>query len=187
MTHQVKGVVSSCTTRDQQTRRGMAQIHGCIVDGVEFETGFKKTFNEGEMISTAVNWNYGKWNAIPNNNGDGMPPATMGGPGGQSTAPPKKGGFAPKGSGGNFSRGQFPVDPKDGSISIIRQNAMNRAVEVLDTWMAEPQPLFLPSDQQEYMDKLIEVALVITDFSSGQDITNLQAALAANKVVMGGE
>ena len=144
MTHQVKGVVSSCTTRDQQTRRGMAQIHGCIVDGVEFETGFKKLYNEGEMISTAVNWNYGKWNAIPNQNGDGMPPA-MGGPGGQSTAPPKKGGFAPKG-GGNFNRGTFPVDPKDGSISIIRQNAMRRAVEIMTHFINGD--LFDPKSQQ---------------------------------------
>ena len=81
MTHQVKGVVDKCTQRDQKTRNGMGTIHGCIVDGVEFETGFRKAHSEGEMISVAVKWDYGKWNAIAGD-GEGFPAATAGGPAG---------------------------------------------------------------------------------------------------------
>ena len=176
MTHQVKGVVDTCTQRDQKTRNGIGQIHGCIVDGVEFETGFQKKHSEGEMISVAVKWDYGKWNEIPGNDGSGMPAATAGG-----MAKPKPAG----GPGGGFKGNSrtFPVPPTDGAISIIRQNSMGHATRVVED-MVSQGVVPTPACKEDYFKILLETALVITDFSSGQDVMQMQAAVAANKAVM---
>jgi len=180
MTHQVKGVVDKCTQRDQKTRNGMGTIHGCIVDGVEFETGFKKEYNEGEMISTAVKWNYGKWNAIAGD-GDGLPAATA--------SNPSAGGGGGNVSKGNFSggrtRGAFPVPPNDGSISIIRQNSLTHATRIVRDMKLED--LFKPATEEEYRNKVLEIALELTEFSSGQDINAvLKAAMETQKEAANG-
>ena len=175
MTHQVKGVVDQCTQRDQKTRNGMGTIHGYIVDGVEVETGFRKTRSEGEMVTTAVKWDYGKWNEI-NGDGAGMPAATAGG-----GAKPKPAGGGSGGFKGN-SR-SFPVPPTDGAISIIRQNSMGHAAKVVED-MINHGIVTAPANAEDYYKLLLETALVITDFSSGQDIMQMQKAVAANKAVM---
>ena len=59
---------------------------------------------------------------------------------------------------------------------------MNRAVEILAEWMTPNQngwQMFEPTSEEDYMKKLIEVALTVTDFNSGQDIMKLAAAQAA--------
>lgn len=180
MTHQVKGVVDRSTTRDQQTSRGMAQIYGIIVDGVEVETGFRKEHSDGEMVNIKVEWKYGKWNRI-SNGGDGLPAAVAGNPS-VNTAAPKKGGFQAGGGG----RGSFPVDPKSGTISIIRQNSMTHASRLVDD-MIQHSVITQPANRDDYLKEVLSVALVITDFSSGNDIVQMQAAVAANKAVMSSE
>jgi hypothetical protein len=152
----------------------MATIYGFIVDGVEVETGFRLEHNTGEMVNVAVEWKYNKWNKV-HGNADSFPAATKGGPGGGQVKS-----FG--GGGGGFkpaSRGKFPVEPTDGQMSIIRQNSMNRAVEILTTWTGSG--LFTPKTEEEYMHKLMEVAVTVTDFNSGQDIMKMQAALQANR------
>jgi hypothetical protein len=61
---------------------------------------------------------------------------------------------------------------------------MKGAIEILDTWMADPDALFEPTTQEEYMDTLIKVALQLTDFGSGQDIMDITKAMEANKQVV---
>ena len=159
MTHQVKGVVDTCTQRDQKTRNGMGTIHGCIVDGVEFETGFNKKHSEGTMVSVAVKWDYGKWNQI-NGDGEGMPAATAGG---QVKA--VGGTAAPRGK----AKGEFPVPPDHYSMSIIRQNSMGHATKIVDD-MYKHGVLTSVSTTDDYLKEVVETALSITEFSSGQDM-----------------
>jgi hypothetical protein len=174
-THVIKGVVDSTSTKTVNTRFGDKTVYHVTVDGVEFSTGFKKLHSDGEMITVGVAWKYNNWQLE-----DGPMPseaATAGGPGGSVTQ------MAPKSAG--KGPGGFPVDPTSGQISIIRQNSMNRAVEIVNHMIVHGT-ITRPLDEQGYIKKLLEVALMITDFNSGQDIMQLKAAVAANKEVANG-
>lgn len=171
MTHQIKGVISSSSTKTVRTKFGDKPTYQYVVDGVEFSSGFKKEHNEGEMVTIGVQFKYGEWQKIPGSTGDGMPAATANqGGGGQVTS----GNFTPK------SRGTFPVDPMDGQMSIIRQNSMNRAVEIMDQWLSHDLLDTSERTKEGYIKKLHEMAMIITDFNSGQDIMNLKKAMQAN-------
>jgi len=177
-THVIKGVVDSVFTKQVTTRFGDKQVHHAKVDSIEFSTGFKQVVQAGEVINLPVAWQYGNWQYVetPDALRDTLPMVTA-----AETAA-----AAPAASGGGGSGGQkkgygkFPVDPLDGQMSIIRQNSMNRAVEILENMMTASPALFAPKDEAEYLKKLIEVALTVTDFNSGQDIMQLKAAQAAN-------
>ena len=167
-TNVVKGVVDSVFTKVKNTSKGDFDINYVVVDGFEFETGFKQVFAKGEMITAGVEHKYGSWQYV-----EGVPQGNLPAAGNQPvpiTAP----------SGGGKGAGGFPVDAKSGQISIIRQNSLNRAVEILDQWMSDPNAIFSPMDQAEYLKKLLEVALIVTDFNSGQHIMDLQAAKEGN-------
>lgn len=174
-TNSIKGVVDSVFTKDKKTKFGDKVINHVIVDGVEFQTGFKAVFTAGQLINAAVEYNYGAWQFVEGVNGDALPPAENK----VAAAPAAAGGGS--GGGGGRGSGAFPVDPKSGQISIIRQNSMNRAVEIMAQW--NESKLFVAADETVYLKKLIETALLITDFNSGQDIMQLQAAQAANAQV----
>ena len=173
-TNSIKGVVDSVFTKDKKTKFGDKVINHVIVDGVEFQTGFKAVFTAGQMVNAAVEFNYGAWQYCEGINADALPPAVA-----KVAAPAASGAFPA--TGGGKGSGAFPVDPKSGQISIIRQNSMNRAVEILKVW--GEQGIFKAADETAYLKKLVEVALTITDFNSGQDIMQLQAAQAANLAV----
>ncbi len=171
-TNTIKGVVNSTCIKTKNTRKGDFDINYVTVDGVEFETGFKKVFSKGEMISAPVEHKFGAWQYDANGSED-LPPVSA------ANTP------APAASGGNGKgSGAFPVDPKSGQISIIRQNSLNRAVEILGEWRIAG--IFVPTMEEEYLKKLLEVALVVTDFNSGQHIMELAKAQAANLEVVNG-
>lgn len=179
----VSGVVDKVWTKDKATRYGDKKLHYCQVDGLTFSTGFKKVFNEGEMINAVVKFNYGELQYQPDVTATpGMAPA-------KPVAAATKGNF----SGGNKSnygnKGTFPVDPKDGQMSIIRQSSMNRAVEIMDQLVAglwSDNDGVMTISQEDYMKQLFEIALEITDFSSGNDIMKLMHAKQAQKEMNGG-
>lgn len=179
-TNSIKGVVDSAFTKVKKTRVGDKTINHVIVDGVEFQTGFKGVFSVGEMIDAAVEYNYGAWQWVEGTSSAGLPAVPA--PGSPEAAAVTSSG----GGGGGRGSGTFPIDPKSGQISIIRQNSLNRAVEILEQWICEPDPLFQPKTQEEYLKKLLEVALIVTDFNSGQHIMELAAAQAANMEVANG-
>ncbi len=173
-TNSIKGVVDSVRTKVRNTRFGDKNIHLCTVDGIEFETGFKSVFAQGEMITAAVEHKYGGWQYV--DGGDASLPAV--------TAAVAAVAVVSSSSGGGRRGGSFPIDPKDGQISIIRQNSLNRAVEILKEWGTTG--IFKPSTEDEYLKKLLEVALIVTDFNSGQHIVELAKAQAANLEVVNG-
>ncbi len=174
----VSGVVSNTTTKTKQTRVGDKIINYATVDGHEFSTGFKKVFADGEMVNCVVEFKFGEHQLVEGLAFNASLPAL----GSQPPQAPKQAWGGNKGGGSNRT---FPVDKTDGQMSIIRQNSMNRAVEILDGWMCTLPPLFIPANQEEYLQKLMEVALTITDFNSGQDIMQMQAAAAQIAAVNG--
>ena len=167
----ISGVVDRTWTKQKSTRFGEKQLHYCSVDGVEFSTGFKKVFTDGEMINAVVKFNYGELQYQPNETADPSLPKA------QAGAPVSKGNFPSKGGSYYGAKGKFPVDPKDGQMSIIRQSSMNRAVEIMEQLME--YQITKPATEEEYLKQLFEIALNITDFSSGNDIMQLKAAQQA--------
>jgi hypothetical protein len=170
--YQVKGVVDRAFTKTKQTSKGDKIINYIDVDGVEISTGFKADHQTGEMINISVDKKFGEIQKV-GNNGEGQSPVSQ-----LLSAPAAvKGNFG--GGGGGWkggAKGKFPVEPTDGQMSIIRQSSMNRAVEIVRDMMESD--IFNPKTEQEYLTKLIEVALFVTDFGSGQDQVKLKAAFA---------
>ena len=172
-THVIKGVVDNTFTKTVKTKFGDKIVNHASVDGIEFSTGFKQVVQSGEVINLPVAFEYGNWQYQEGGNIEGLPQVSK-----EDVA--AKAPAASGGSGGRKGYGKFPVDPLDGQMSIIRQNSMNRAVEILENLMTSSPCLFSPTSEEEYLKKLIEVALTVTDFNSGQDIMQLKAAQAAN-------
>jgi len=173
----INGVVDKCWTKSKSTRYGDKEIHYCEVDGVAFETGFKKVFSEGEMVNCAVKFQYGALQYQPGVDATGLPPAKAGGT-------VKKGNFSKSGGSNYGARGKFPIDVTDGQMSIIRQSSMDRAVTIVRDLVAVG--LFKPKSEEDYLKKCIEIALTITDYASGQDIMKLSSAKAAAKEAING-
>jgi hypothetical protein len=160
----IKGVVDRVWTKTKSTRVGDKTIHYATVDGVEFSTGFKQPFSEGEAIDIQVKFNYGELQYQPNAGPSaGAAPAT------NKPAPVTKGNFK-----GN--RGSFPIDPNDGQMSIIRQSSMDRAVTLVRD-MVTAGTVEAPASKEEYLKLCIEIALNITDYASGNDIMQLKQAM----------
>ena len=171
----INGVVDKCWTKTKSTRVGDKTIHYCDVDGVTFSTGFKQPFNEGEMINIAVKFNYGELQYQPGQDATGL----------EAASNVKKGNFQPKGGSNYGAKGKFPVDPKDGQMSIIRQSSMDRAVTIVRDMVA-CGTIEAPATKEEYLKVCIEIALNITDYASGNDIMKLQEAQALAKEAMHG-
>lgn len=176
-TNSVKGVVESTRTKTKSTRYGDKVVNYVTVGGQEISTGFKPVFQQGESVDMGVAFTYGEWQ-YQNVPGGNLPPLAEASSGTPASPIPFKGGKAPA------SR-TFPVDPTDGQMSIIRQNSMNRAVEIVDA-MIKHGTIETPANQDEYMKLLVEIALEVTDFNSGQDIMKMASAQRANKEVING-
>ena len=172
-THTIKGVVARVYTKIVKTGYGDKEIHHGVVDDIEYSTGFKAVTQVGEVINLPVAWQYGNWQYVETLSTlrDSLPQVTLAET--QANSPAASAGS--DGVGRKKGYGKFPVDPLDGQMSIIRQNSMNRAVEILLQWKYAEK-----HGETAYLKKLVEVALMITDFNSGQDIMQLKAAQAAN-------
>jgi len=182
MAYQVKGVVDRSFTKDKTSKAGRnVTINYIEVDGVTISTGFNREHQQGEMINIGVDKKFNEIQKVTAN-GDGMPPVAQL----TSQPTPVKGNFG-GGSGGGWKGGaksKFPIDPTDGQMSIIRQSSMNRAVEIVNTLITAD--LFKPANEQEYLRKLLEIALLVADFGSGQDIMQLQASIGTQEMVANG-
>lgn len=173
----VKGVCDRVYTKTKSTRFGDKNLHYVVVGDITFSTGFKSVFSEGEYVDAAVKFNYGELQYQQGVSTDGLSPAIAGG-----AKPATKGNFG--GAKMSNTRGTFPIDPKDGQMSIIRQSSINRAVEIVNGLI--DADLFHPKKEEQYLNKVLEIALIVTDFSSGNDIMQLAAAKAAAKEAVNG-
>ena len=171
-TNSVIGVVDSVTSKQINTKFGDKPVYAIHVGGVEVGIGFKKLYQQGEMVDVGVEYKYRGWQLVPNTQGTGLPPAAAQGAAPAATGQLAQGPFTPK------PKGAFPIQPKDGQMSIIRQSSMKVAVDIMDHICS---PLDLENmTTEDYMQKFFEIALMCADFGSGQDIMKMQAAIAAN-------
>ena len=170
-TNSVIGVVDSVTSKQINTKFGDKPVYAIHVGGVEVGIGFKKLYQQGEMVDVGVEYKYRGWQLVPNTQGTGLPPAasqgTAGDPAGVQSVIRQA---APK------ARGAFPIQPKDAQMSIIRQSSMKVAADIMgNRYFDKTQPQI-----DDYMKEFFDIALMCADFGSGQDIMKMQAAIAAN-------
>lgn len=150
----VEGTVDSVYSKTKSTRSGKdVTIYYGTVEGTEVNLGFKPVWSEGEYVNVEVAEKYGEYQ-ITGKAKPGSAPAAK---------TPSKG--APN-KGGSFNRGSFPLEPTDNQVSIIRQSSLNRAVEVVED-LVEAN-VFTPGSEEEYLEKIWELAYQFTDFGTGQ-------------------
>ena len=149
----VEGTVDSVYSKTKSTRSGKdVTIYYGTVEGTEVNLGFKPIWSEGEYVSVEVAEKYGEYQ-ITGKAKPGSAPAAK---------TPSKGV-----SSGSFKKGTFPLEPTDNQVSIIRQSSLNRAVEVVSNLSNEGLLKDIKTEQ-DYLDKIWELAYQFTDFGTGQ-------------------
>jgi len=153
---ELTGLVADHWTKMKSTRYGDKNIHWFrMEDGTEFNTGFKKEFSKGEHVSIVVDMKYGALQYEPS-----IKPGT---PAAKATPAATKGSsYTPK------AKGAFPIDPKDGQMSIIRQSSLTRAIEAVDAMQTSELLNF--ANDGDYLRYVLKTALIFTDYASGNDI-----------------
>lgn len=163
--------VKRINSKTVNTRRGPVPVYSVFgEDGVWYSMGFKKpAFDEGDKIDVmAESGSYGmEIKAVTSiTKGDG------------STVKPA----APSG-GGRFDRPRstFPIHPTDGQRSIIRQNAVTNAREIVNTFCTSGGIVPL-ADIDSYTDEVIRIARRIESYTAGDiEAAKMKAAMSVEK------
>jgi len=178
MTEVISGVIAQIYTKEITTKFGPKNVYHAMIDGHDVNLGFKTMLQNGETVSLPVEHKYGGYQLIQGQVVPAGSPSTVGAtPVATPSAGPAQIPRAPA------SRA-FPVDTNTKDISIIRQSSLNRAIEsVTLLWH---QGLFTPITEQDYLDKVFELALLYTDFGSGQREVKQAEAMQAYDTGMPG-
>ncbi len=173
MQEQLNGTIDSIYTKTLKIKNGPragqdTQVYHAMINGYDINLGFKCDHVEGETVSLTVeNGRFGyELSKSPNPNA----PAISGAPAPTPSKDTPKARSAPA----------FPIAKNTKDISIIRQSSLNRAVDVVNK-MYDMDVIAMFNNEQEYLDKIIEVALFFTDFGSGQREVNHAAAMQGYK------
>lgn len=167
MSEQVAGTIESIYTKTVKTSRGDAQVYHAMIDGNDVNLGFKHNYSVGETVNLPVEHKYGGYQLVQG----GAPVPSTGAVGNAASS----GTSASNRASAPRTGPAFPVATNTKDISIIRQSSLNRAVEVVDNMVA--LGLFTAQNEQEYLDKIFEVAYQFTDFGSGQREVKQAAAM----------
>ena len=150
-------------TKTVQTKFGDKNVYHCEVGGQPINLGFKKVVEEGETVTLTVDRKYGGLQYVSHGgNAQAKPASNVGGQSGAASTATTAG---------------FPVAKNSREVSIIRQSSLNRAVEVVRGLM--DCGLFVPQSEQEYLDKIVELAYMFTEFSTGHREVNQAKAMQA--------
>jgi len=167
MHEQISGVIDSIYTKEVNTKRGPANVYHATINGHDVNLGFQTKLSQGENVVLNVENKYGGYQLIQ---GDPTGPTTQvsaantsGNNGGVQSRPAAK--------------QAFPVDIDTTGTSICRQSSLRRAVESVAV-MIEAGILSFRTEQ-DYLDKIFEVAYQYTDFTTGQREVKQAAAQAA--------
>lgn len=172
MSQVVAGVIDNIYTKEVTTKFGPKPVYIAQVGGQEVNLGFKTPLAMGETVSLNVEHKYGSLQLVQgpvtgtapqsNTNGATGPSATAAGVPVTGPAPIKV---------------EFPVEINTRGTSIIRQNSMGHARSIVDGMCLNG--VFTPKSETEYLEKVIEIAYAVTDFSTGQREVKAKAAAAA--------
>lgn len=150
----IQGKVDSIHTKTVTTRAGRdATVYIATIDGQEVNLGFKTSLVQGETVSLPVEHKYGGYQLIQGN-GSGTPATSA------ASAVSPKVSSAPRAT-------AFPTPQGTKDISIIRQNSLTHATKVVIAMTLAKVPVFTPSTEREFRDKVLEVAYEYQDFSTG--------------------
>lgn len=151
-------------TKTVQTKFGDKNVYHCEVGGQPINLGFKKVVEEGETVTLTVDRKYGGLQYVSHGgNAPAKPASNFGGQSGAAASTTTTVGF--------------PVAKNSREVSIIRQSSLNRAVDVTHNMVSHE--LFKPATEQEYLDKIVELAYMFTEFSTGHREVNQAKAMQA--------
>lgn len=169
MTQQVSGVIDSIYTKEIQIKRGpraggTSQVYHAMINGHDINLGFECSYKEGESVVLNVEEKYGSLQVAK---GGGQAKSN----GTASVAPASVPAPAPT------TRPAFPTPKNTKDISIIRQNSMTHASRIVkDMCDLGILPKF---KEAEYVEKVIEVAYTVADFSTGWREQKMADAMSA--------
>jgi hypothetical protein len=161
---QINGVIDSIYTKTVTTKFGDKDVYHAMINGNDVNLGFKTEFVAGESVNLDVEHKYGGYQYIQ--------------PGQTGSVTKRAGTISPEAglnSTPKASPPAFPLGTNTKDISIIRQSSLNRAVDSVAILIA--QGLFVPGIESEYLDKVLEIAYMYTDFGSGQREVKQAAAM----------
>jgi hypothetical protein len=170
----ISGVIDSIYTKEVQIKNGpragqTSTVYHAMIQGHDVNLGFKCDYQEGESVTLTVEEKYGGYQVVKGNGNANAPSvpnaASQAGPA-QPAAP-----LGPKPA-------AFPTPKNTKDISIIRQNSMTHATRIVDDMIIHGV-VKAPKTEGEYVEKVIEVAYQVFDFSSGwreQKMADAQAA-----------
>lgn len=177
------GKIEALTPRNVVTRFGPRNCYNIRVGGVEYQLGFgKPTVSVGEEVTfEAEETKYG----MDIKKGSLVSKTLMGalksGPSVSSAVVIAPTPFVPK---SHYADRKFPIDALSPERAIIRQNAMNRASEVV-LFVAPSQALLgWPGRQEEHeilAHEMVRVARIFEAYSSGDS----EVAAAKDEVAKG--
>lgn len=170
----ISGKIDSIYTKEVQIKNGpragsTSTVYHAMIAGHDVNLGFKCDFEEGESVNLTVEEKYGGYQVVKGGGNGAAAPAPAAA---QAAAPALK--PAPA---------AFPTPKNTKEISIVRQNAMRHAVPIVKD-MVDAGVIPAPKDEAEYVEKVIEVAYSVFDFSSGwreQKMADAQAAYAGDE------
>lgn len=162
MSQQIVGKIDSIYTKTITIKNGAragqdTQVYHAMINGHDVNLGFKHNFTEGESVTLNVEEKYGGYQVVQGNTAVANTGPVVGAP---TTA-------AGTGAGGPSKvPSAFPVHPNANGTSIVRQSSLKAAIEVVDN-MKRDGVVMLPLEEQ-YIEKVLEVAYIFTDFGTGQ-------------------
>ncbi len=174
MSQVVAGVIDNIYTKEVSTKYGPKPVYIAQIGGQEVNLGFKTPLAMGETVSLNVEHKYGSLQLVQGN----TPAVPAGNGAAQVTAisPPPSAAGVPV-TGPAPIKVEFPVEVNTRGTSIIRQNSMGHARAIVINLFEVG--LFKPLNEAAYMEKVMEVAYAITDFSTGQREVKAKQAAAA--------
>ncbi len=155
-------------TNDKQVtppgRRPFTVHSVTLEDGTTVEVGYKQPYRVGEYFNRDCEMKFGSLKDV----GPAAPGATVGGP---SPSPKPYTALAVAAPAGRT----FPVNPESPEMSIIRQNALTNARELVTSTFVHQEVMDPLADQDvrrkvldNMVDDIMYVAYKFADFSSGQ-------------------
>lgn len=164
----IQGTIDSIYTKEIQIKRGprsgqTSQVYHAMINGHDVNLGFKCDLVEGEVVTLNVEEKFGSYQVVQGN-GQAGPAASVQ----PAKAAPSVASKAPA----------FPTPKNTKDISIIRQNSMTHASRIVRD-MVDLDVIKAPKNEAEYVEKVIEIAYSIFDFSSGHREVKMVEAQAA--------
>jgi len=160
----LNGTIASLGTKggiSKSTGRAFT-IHTVTLDnGTTIEVGFKQPYAVGTYFNRECEFKYGAYKDA------GPAPAGAAPSMGVATPTPRPSTPPPAANGRTF-----PVDRQSPEMSIIRQNALTNARELVSVHMHQDTPM------DDKVNEILRIAYIFADFSSGQREVKQAADLA---------